>query len=68
MAPSNEYIENALRLARELIELADEGEAASEDDGCRCLYGEVRDCAYRIRARADRERRAHREKGRWDGN
>jgi len=38
----------------------------SEDDGCRVLYGIVRDCAYKIRAQAECEREAHKIRGIWD--
>ena len=54
-----EHIRDALEIARKLIILADEGELASQDDGCRVLYGVVRDCAYKIRGQAEREREAH---------
>ena len=53
-------------MARQLIILADEGDLDSEDDGCRVLYGVVRDCAYKIRSHADREREMHKHRGVWD--
>ncbi len=62
----NEHIREALELARQLIVLADEGDLDSEDDGCRVLYGVVRDCAYTIRAQASREREVHRSAGEWN--
>ena len=61
----NENIRKALELARELTVLADEGDSNGEDDGCHVLYGVIRDCAYKIRAQAEREREAHRAKGAW---
>lgn len=64
--PCNEHIREALRMARELMALADEGDADRQDDGCGVLYGVVRDCAYQIRAEAEREREAHKAKGTWD--
>jgi hypothetical protein len=64
----NAYIRQTLECARQLIILADEGEAASNDDGCAVLYGVVRDCAYRVRAEAERERESHRAAGRWQYN
>jgi hypothetical protein len=66
--PCNENIRKALEQAKELIILADLGEVECEDDGCQVLYGVVRDCAYKIRAEAERERDAHKEKGVWDEN
>ncbi|MFC1737342.1 hypothetical protein ACFL1X_14615 [Candidatus Hydrogenedentota bacterium] len=62
----NEHIRTALEMARKLTILADDGEAEMEDDGCGVLYGVVRDCAYRIRAEAEREREAHQVKGVWE--
>ncbi len=62
----NKHIRKALEMARQLIILADQGDLDSGDDGCRVLYGVVRDCAYKIRAQAEREREAHKLKGVWD--
>ena len=65
MRECNRHIVEALELAREMTILADEGEAAAKDDGCVVLYGVVRDCAYKIRIRAEREREAHAARGVW---
>jgi hypothetical protein len=62
----NDNIRQTLEYARRLIILADEGEADARDDGCAVLYGVVRDCAYRIRSQAERERDAHKARGRWE--
>lgn len=62
----NQYIQEALEMARRLIILADQGELDSKDNGCLVLYGIIRDCAYKIRAQAEREREIHKEKGLWD--
>ena len=62
----NRNIRDALEMARNMIILADKGDLDSEDDGCRVLYGVVRDCAYKIRAQAEREREAHKTKGKWE--
>jgi len=59
----NEHIKEALEAARDLTILADEGMAQCKDDGCMVLYSVVRDCAYKIRAQAERERKAHMTKG-----
>jgi len=64
----NENIVEALEMAKQLLILADMGDLDSEDDGCRVLYGVVRDCAYKIRAQAERERDAHKIRGIWDVN
>lgn len=46
--------------------MSEEGEASAPDDGCRLLCGIVRDCAYRMRASAEKERDAHRRMGIWE--
>jgi hypothetical protein len=53
-------------MARRLNLLADHGEADCDDDSCAVLYGVIRDCAYKIRGRAEHERREHLELGKWD--
>ena len=60
------HIRKALELARELTILADEGEAVSTDDGCILLYSIIRDCAYKIRDRAGKEREYHARLDLWD--
>lgn len=62
----NQHIREVLEISRQLIILADQGDLDSEDDGCHVLYGIIRDCAYKIRAQAQRERAIHRDKGSWD--
>jgi hypothetical protein len=59
-------IRKVLNLANELTVLADEGEARCDDDGCAVLYGIVRDCAYKIRGSAEREKEVHQKMGLWD--
>ncbi len=61
----NSHIKRAFELARELTILADEGEADSGDDGCVLLYGVVRDCAYKVRNQAEREKKDHERRGVW---
>jgi len=59
---SDEYLEMTLRSAKALVDLADAAEAASDDAGCAALYGIVRDCGYRIRGEAERERAVHKSR------
>ena len=66
MKTCNKLVRDTLEISRRLIILADEGEGRSDDDGCFVLCGVIRDCAYRIRAQAEREREAHRLRGVWD--
>ena len=61
----NEVIVKALELARELMVLADEGDANREDVGCGVLFGTLRDCGYKIRALAESEITEHKRRGKW---
>jgi hypothetical protein len=63
--PFNKHLHEVLRLSNELMALSEKGEADAADDGCRVLYGIVRDCALRIRSGARSEREAHRKMGVW---
>jgi hypothetical protein len=63
----NRHLAEALEIVRGMIILADEGERDAEDDSCIVLYGVIRDCAYRIRHLAERERDTHVAQGKWDG-
>lgn len=49
-----------------MIILADEGQLAAEDDGCRLLYGLLQDYAYKLRKIAAEEKEAHSRSGKWD--
>lgn len=68
MRACNRHIAEALEAVRKLIILADEGEQDAEDDSCIVLYAIIRDCAYRIRSQAEKERDAHIAQGKWDGS
>jgi len=61
----NEHIREALDLANKLSLLSEEGEQDAEDNGCAVLYCIVRDCAYKIRAKAESEKESHRLSGKW---
>lgn len=63
----NEHIIRALDLSKQLISLADKGDYDRQDDSCGVLYGVIRDCAYKIRAQAEKERDLHTAKGMWMG-
>ena len=62
----NHFIQETLKMAREMIVLSDEGEICALDDSCRALYGLIRDYGYAIQQRAERERELHKAKGIWD--
>ncbi|MBU0480032.1 MAG: hypothetical protein KKG47_02905 [Proteobacteria bacterium] len=66
MKQNNLCIKKVLELVREMIILADQGQDAAEDDGCRLLYGVLQDCAYKLRKIAEAEKEAHCRSGKWD--
>jgi hypothetical protein len=55
-----------LRLAREMIILADEGDEHRMDKSCGVLYGILRDTAYKIRSLAEKEKIIHIGSGIWE--
>lgn len=65
MQEQNGNIAKSMAIARDLIGFAEQGQAASNDDGCLLLYGLVRDCGYKIMSQAERERQEHRSRGVW---
>ncbi|MDD9303524.1 MAG: hypothetical protein HUK40_14770 [Desulfobacter sp.] len=59
-------IAHTIKLAREMIELAQKGYEQQEDPGCGVLYGILLDSGYRILDLAQKEKHAHVQKGWWD--
>lgn len=57
-----------LRLAREMIILADEGDEHRMDKSCGVLYGILRDSAYKIRSLAEKEKNIHIDSGIWEND
>lgn len=55
-----------LRLTREMIILADEGDENRRDTSCGVLYGVLRDTAYQLRKLAEKEKEIHIESMYWD--
>ena len=47
--PCDENIKKTLELAKNMINLAEKGDADREDDGCGILYEVLRDLAYEIK-------------------
>ena len=64
--PANNNILKVLRLTREMMMLADQGDTSREDNGCGVLFGALRDAAYQLRAMAEKERESHIQCGKWD--
>lgn len=62
----NRNLVRALEITHRMRKLADQGEADGCDDGCAVLFGVIRDCAFKIRGRAEHEIEMHRRRGRWD--
>ena len=65
-ADYNENLVRTLRLTREMLALADEGDRDRNDDSCGIVYGVLRDMAYRLRTLAESECAKHRRAGKWD--
>ena len=65
-AEYNENLIRTLRLTREMLALADEGDRDRNDDSCGIVYGVLRDMAYRLRAMAESECGKHKRAGKWD--
>ncbi|HHE46760.1 MAG TPA: hypothetical protein ENL08_03530 [Bacteroidetes bacterium] len=68
LKPYNTNITKVLRLTREMIILADEGDNNRQDKSCGVLYGMLRDSAYKLRNLAEREKDIHKQNGLWDGD
>jgi hypothetical protein len=62
----DEYVRRAIRIAGEMKSLADDGETQARDSSCAVLFGVIRDCAYKIQGRAEREAEMHRLTGMWN--
>ena len=65
-SPYDVNLQRVVRLTREMLALADEGDQERRDDSCGILYGVLRDAAYRIRKLAQEEIRRHAQEGRED--
>lgn len=64
--PYNKNITRVLQVSREMMVLADAGDAARKDRSCGILYGTLRDAAYKLRSLAENEKRQHQKNGIWD--
>ena len=63
--PCNLHILKTLKLAEEMICLADQGDADREDNGCGILYGILRDSGFKLKKLAEEEKLNHIRKGWW---
>jgi len=64
--PFNDNIRRVLRLTRDMMVLADEGDTNRQDRSCGVLYGTLRDSAYKLRELAEKEKEFHQKNGIWD--
>ena len=65
MKPCDENIKKTLELVKDMISIAEKGDADREDDGCGILYGVLLDSAYKIKQIAESEKEKHIKKGWW---
>ena len=63
---ANENLLRTLRMTREMLALADEGDRDRVDDSCGIIYGIMRDMAYRLRKLAESECERHQAAGKWE--
>jgi hypothetical protein len=54
---NNEYISEALKIADDLMDFANDEAGLADEGGCGILFAVCRDCAYKIRRHAEREGR-----------
>lgn len=66
--PCDKNIKLTIQLTREMMRLADQGDADREDTGCGVLYGVLRDSAFKIKQLAEKEKGRHQAKGWWQEN
>jgi hypothetical protein len=62
----NRNIVRVLRLSRDMMLLADQGDQSRADYSCGVLYGTLRDSAYKLRQLAELEMQLHKDSGLWD--
>ena len=65
MKPCDENIKKTLELVKDMLSIAEKGDAVREDDGCGILYGVMLDSAYKIKQIAEAEKEKHIKKGWW---
>ena len=66
MAKECKYVRRTLDLVKKMIILADKGEVGCCDYSSSVLFGVVRDCAYKIKCRAEGERDRLKMLGDWE--
>ena len=64
--PFNDNLRKTLRMTKEMLALADEGDRDRNDPSCGIMYGIMRDVAYKLRHLAENECEKHKRAGKWD--
>ncbi len=59
-------IASTIKIAKKMIQLAQDGDENREDPGCGVIYGILLDSGYRILDLAQREKQNHIDKGWWN--
>jgi len=59
-------IARTIKLAKQMIQLAQEGDDYREDPGCGVVYGILLDSGYKILKLARKEKQKHIKKGWWN--
>lgn len=62
MKSCDKTLKSTLQLTDKMIELANKGNAETEDTGCVILYGMLLDSAYKLKNLAEREKQRHMKK------
>ena len=62
MKSCDKNLKSTLQLTDKMIELANKGNAETEDTGCAILYGMLLDSAYKLKNLAEREKQRHMKK------
>ncbi len=65
MQDCNINIQELLKIADELYDIANRGDIQRNDDSCGVLYGLARDYATRLKREATVEKNKHKSSGKW---
>ena len=65
MKPCDENIKKTLELIKDMLSIAEKGDADRKEGGCGIFYGTMLDSAYKIKQIAEAEKEKHIKKGCW---
>lgn len=66
MSEANDHIIGILQITRQMLYLADRGDAERKDTGCGIVFGTLRDYAYKLRKMTLNEVEEHKKTDNWD--